>query len=301
VNPSWSPDGRWLVFASNRDRRGSEATSLWLIEHRRGARPVRLTSGETVDRDPRFTPDGGAIIYASAPTSRGEATLDLWLQPVDLAAGSASGPPRRLTETADVDELSPSPMPDGSGVVYMAIDRASQRSTLHALPLAGGRRAGEPRRLTDGPFDATPSVSPDGRTIAFAAPVAGRDDTDLHAIDAGGGNRRVLVDDPLGDETGPAWSADGRWLFATSVIRSMEDGRPLMAALVCADLRERTVLLRALHDPAGVITRLGVAVGPRTLDATALHKNPLHRDKWRRILDQELERQRREAGGGGEP
>jgi dipeptidyl aminopeptidase/acylaminoacyl peptidase len=176
----------------------------------------------------------------------------------------------------------------------MALEREAQQSTLHRLPLTESGAPGQSTRLTEGPFDATPSVSPDGRSIAFAAPVRGRDDTDLYAIDADGANRRVLIDDSLGDETGPAWSVDGRWLFATSVVRSMVSGEPLMAVLVCADLRDKPAVLRALHDPAGVTARLGVTLAPRAFDASRLRQNPRHRDAWDRILKQELDRQERE-------
>ena len=309
VNPTWSPDGRWVAFASSRGRSDPEGMSLWLVERRAGAEPVRLTEGVSVDRDPRFVGDGSAIVYASfsgtgTGTGRGTGTgteaegttLDLWMLPFDTAAGRPAGPARRLTRTEDLDELSPWPWPDGRSIVYMAIERASQKASLWRLPLGVDGAPGEPRRLTDGPFDATPSVSPDGRTIAFAAPVKGRGDTDLFLVDADGRGRRVVVDDLVGDETGPVFSRDGRFLFATSVVRSDVDGRALLASLVFVDLAEEPRALRVLHDPIvaqdplAVVPRLGVALGPGALDRARLRRAPILRQSVERIVTAVQER-----------
>jgi Tol biopolymer transport system component len=277
-NPSWSADGRWIVFASTRQRARLDQTSLWLVGAASGSTLVRLTRETAVDRDPHFSPDGRHIVYASSTGS----TFDVWV--IDLAIDRGrlgpAGRPRRLTATERLDELSPSVSPDGRTVIYMALDRDTQRSSLYVVPLRGGPS----RRLTDGPADMTPSFAPDGRAIAFAAPVKGRDDIDLWAIDADGKNRRLLVGEPLADETGPVWSADGRFVFATSVLRSVASGLPILSSLAFVDLRERPAVLRALHDPAQVVPRLGAALAPRSLDAGRLRRHPRYEAAVRRAI-----------------
>ncbi len=175
----------------------------------------------------------------------------------------------------------------------MGLDRDTQRSSLYVAPLAGGAS----RRLTEGPADMTPSFAPDGRAIAFAAPVKGRDDIDLWAIDADGRNRRLLVGEPLADETGPVWSADGRFVFATSVLRSVSTGLPILSSLAFVDLRERPTMLRALHDPAQVVPRLGAALAPGALDATRLRRHPAYKEAVRRAVREMSEREAGDAGG----
>ena len=291
-NPAWSADGRWIVFASNRGRSGLDQTSLWLVGTRRGSPLRRLTREAAVDRDPRFSPDGRHVVYASSTG----VTFDVWV--LDLAP-SGDGPPRptarprRLTATDRLDELAPSISPDGRTVVFMGLDRDTQRSSLYVAPLAGGAS----RRLTEGPADMTPSFAPDGRAIAFAAPVKGRDDIDLWAIDADGRNRRLLVGEPLADETGPVWSADGRFVFATSVLRSVSTGLPILSSLAFVDLRERPTMLRALHDPAQVVPRLGAALAPGALDATRLRRHPAYKEAVRRAVREMSEREAGDAGG----
>jgi len=57
---SWSPDGQWMVFVS--DRGGS--TDLW--KQRTGdPDPVRLTMSETSESQPEWSPDGRSIVFRS--------------------------------------------------------------------------------------------------------------------------------------------------------------------------------------------------------------------------------------------
>ena len=297
MNPAWSHDGEWVVFSSNRDRSRFEDSSLWLVRARPGAEPIRLTQGEPDDRDPRFMPGDRGVVYSA---HIGNGSFDLWYLPLSWPGGHSAPPrpgrPRRLTRTDKLHELSPCPRPDGAGIVYMAIDPASKMSRLYWLALP----AGKPVAISEGPFDSTPSFSPDGRTIAFSAPVKGRDDVDLFAVDVGGKHRRVLVEEPIADETGPVWSADGRYVFATAIVRSARTGEALISSLVFVDLVEKRHLLRAMHDPIvlenplAYVPRLGVAVGPAGFDPARLHHNWSHRKAADAILTNAVNQNQRE-------
>ena len=271
-SPAWSPDGQRLVFASTRGR-DVYHSSLWLIDARPGARMHRLTSGKWIDRDPAWTGDSKAIVFSSNRAG----SFDLWRAEINLAPERPPmlGKPVRLT-SADSHELHPSVGPDGR-VVYMVGDEAG--SSIWVVDSAGG----EPLRISAGPADTTPSWSPNGELIAFCAGVekiiegqrerADYIDVDLYLMNADGSDRRLVVDEPQSHQNGPRWSHDGRYLFVTSTHRLLSSGESALGSITFVDLREQPPLLRVLHDPAAVETRVTPTLAPATLLSTELHRN----------------------------
>jgi TolB protein len=65
VDPTWSPDGTQIAFASDRTPHGSDGTqNLFLIDTR--TLEVRfLTCGPWTDQSPTWSPDGGRIAFTS--------------------------------------------------------------------------------------------------------------------------------------------------------------------------------------------------------------------------------------------
>ncbi|MCE9571576.1 MAG: hypothetical protein K8W52_00320 [Deltaproteobacteria bacterium] len=275
---AFSPDGAWIAFASSRTR-DLARTSIWVAPAVIGGEPLRITDDAADDLAPVWTPDGGALVFAS---DRG-GSFDLWQIALTrdgdrLRAGALT----QLTHAPGA-ELAPTVARDGR-IAFAAIDRDESgglRSRIAVLD------QGEPRMITLGPGDGTPAWSPDGKAIAFSAPMAregGGVDSDLLAVAPDGSDRRVLVEGPDTDESGPVWSADGRWLFATSLYRQVATGKPLLSSVVYADLREQPPTLRMLKDRIGAVSRLAPALGPGALDPQALHAAPEYRQTLRQIL-----------------
>lgn len=285
VSPAFSPDGQWIAFASSRGR-PFEETSVWITRARAGAEPIQLTTGPAVDLWPVWTPEGDALVFAS--TRDGD--LDLWRLAVRLDGDTAAavGEPERLTDLAG-EEAAPAVGPDGRiAFSHIAHDDAGTRSRI-----AVRARDGAITYLTEGPADTSPAWTPDGARVVFAAPHVRsaeppRVDGDLWAVDAGGGAPELILDVDVTDESGPAWSRDGRWLFASSLFRGA-DGEARFAAVIYRDTAQAVDMARMLVDPAGAVPRLSVAVGPGPLDARALLRGPRYADELAAILRRALD------------
>lgn len=283
-HPAVSPDLAWLVFASSRGRDLAE-TSLWIAPLGVEAVPVALTSGSAIDSHPTWTPDGTAIVFAS---TRDGGDFDLWR--LAIVNGRAAGGPVQLTTGAG-HEITPTVAADGS-VIYAAVMPTGERTVESHLE---ERRAdGSITALTTGPGDASPMLSPDGTTIAFARPLIanGEATSELWRMARGSDLATPVLTAPLPltEESGPVWSRDGRFLFATSVVRG--DAGVVFSSVVHIDLREATPRARMLRDHAGAIARLTPAIAATALDATALGANPEYLPELARILAAAIENQR---------
>jgi Tol biopolymer transport system component len=274
TNPTISPDGKWIVFASSRGRSIAE-TNLWIARAQPDALAVPLTHGAFIDSHPVWRPDGRGIVFDS---TRAHGNYDLY--ELAIHDGRATGEPVALTN-APGHEITPTVARDGT-IIYAAIRPLEGNNVESHLEVR--HPDGTITTLTEGPADVSPALSPDQTQIAFARPAehAAGLDSELWIMPRAGGDAERLVDITLTEETGPAWSADGRFVFAMSVLRGAR-GNVLFSSVIVVDLTQHPRVARILEDRTGAIARITPALAPIALDARALDADPEYLSELARI------------------
>lgn len=195
--PRWSPDGREIVFVS--DRWGNDDLFVMAVD---GGAPRRLTHHSSGEALGGFWPDGGSVVFAAYRGVTRHPHPEIYRADLD------GGTPTRL---ADVLGRQPAVSPDGSSVAFVRGRSARYRKDYEG---AANRdvwildlESGEAAPLTDWDGDdEAPMWGPEGRVWWVS-----QEDGTANLWSArpdGGGNRRHT--DFSGDgPRDPAMAADG--------------------------------------------------------------------------------------------
>jgi eukaryotic-like serine/threonine-protein kinase len=197
--PSISPDGKWVVYASNQS--GNSDIYLQSVG---GQNAIDLTK-DSLDDDtqPAFSPDGETIAFRSERQGGGIFVM-----------GRTGESVRRVSDLG----YTPSWSPDGTQLVVATYPPnlfSVSESELWVVTVASGDR----RHLSEPSGHAIqPSWSPQARRIAYWAvltrgPASGQ--RDIYTIPAEGGPPVAVTSDAAIDWA-PVWAPDGRSLYFAS-------------------------------------------------------------------------------------
>src|SRR5215831_9155843 len=189
ADPTWSPDGDSIVFASARhaERDDDDASDLWRVAAK-GGTPQRLTATVGPVMLPAFSPDGRSIAYLARPGKNAYGrNVRLYVVPSD--GGEAVCLTGALDRSCGALHVRPSWSVDGRSIVVAAEDRGDVG--LWRVTTVGGE---PPARIVVGMRALNGfSASADGRVLAFAAssPMA---PAEVFAGCADGGAERRLIE-----------------------------------------------------------------------------------------------------------
>ncbi|WP_239019618.1 amidohydrolase family protein [Sphingomonas suaedae] len=279
VQPTFSPDGRWIAYVS--DRSGGD--NVW-IARADGSAARRITSEDegAVRTSPEWSADGKSIYVSRHRIRVGH--YELWRHPVDGGPGELVAPIK--TARGEQSTLGVSPSRDGNYLYFArtVADQSFDQSvawTIVRRDIATGEET--PVITNSGSREAAketffrPAISPDGRLLAYATRRMA--ETRLRVRDLTTGLDRDLGPAPLDLMNGAAWmdlipryafTPDGKAIliaFEGRVERRPVDGSaatqiPFTARL---DLEVGMSTRIAVREPTGPVRAklpMGTSVAP---------------------------------------
>ena len=201
--PSWSPDGKKLVFVSDYD--------IWVM-NADGSKKTRLTRDLNADH-PLWSPEGKKIAFESIIDTR---VRDV---NVEIRTINADGTGlRRLTNNHKADYLC-GWSPDGSKILFVSNEK--ERPGIYTMNANGSGKKYLSRERVPILADTDPHWSPDGRRIVFCSNWG---TYEIHTMNADGTEEKWItattskhwlhrgIPEERGDDRFPSWSPDGKYI-----------------------------------------------------------------------------------------
>jgi Tol biopolymer transport system component len=184
---SWSPDGRWLVYA----RMDGDYDQVFIAAADGSRPPLRIGNPETVNWSPVFSPDGTKIMYFVGQEGDG------------IGVMNPDGSDGHILNTTPFESIDSATWhPDGDRIVVAAAG-ATEATDLWILHVDGSP---EQRLRVPGQAEVGPSWSPTGDRLAYLTSGDGVSFL-LHVADADGANERLLPG--IYGQINTSWSPDG--------------------------------------------------------------------------------------------
>ncbi len=211
--PSWSPNGKHIAFASNRDGDGMR---IYIMDSD-GSNEYQVTENrvgkedEISERSPSFSPDGKKLIFTR-----------------EIGAIWAGVNPKIYTIDIDgrnerylIDGWTPEWSPDGKKIVFESQNMNGNvvNSNIIIMDTDGNNQ----EEIVDSSHD--PAWSPDGKQIVFSSRrsknILGNQ---IYKMDSNGRNIVPLTGD-RSNALSPSWSPDGKHMGAATLHESYQTTR----------------------------------------------------------------------------
>ena len=161
--PVWTPDGKQIVFTS--DRRGTWGLWLLTVTDGKPKGPARLLKPDVGLILPFGFAGDGSYYYGAGMTD-----VDIYAAEIDPATGKVITSPTPLTQSYVGSNLMPAWSPDGQQLAYLSARGSAPFGPGWATVVVRSLETNQERAFTpDLDIEAPPQWFPDGRTLLIAA------------------------------------------------------------------------------------------------------------------------------------
>jgi serine/threonine-protein kinase len=123
--PIWSPDGKRVVFSSNREG----TNDIYWKKADGSSAAERLLEAEFAQYETSFTPDGKLLVYRESHPST---DMDIWILPLE-----GEREPRPILNTS-YEERTPMISPDGHWIAFTSTESGQNEIYVRTFPDVGG-------------------------------------------------------------------------------------------------------------------------------------------------------------------
>ena len=193
LTPTWSPNGRWLVYTSY----SGNNPDLVMIDNL-GKKPRRtLLRLAGLNAAPSWSPVDDRLTLVLSKDENSE-----------IYTLSNNRTLRRLTRHFNID-TSPTWSPDGRKIAFTSDRSGRGAPQIYIMDAHQGDRAGVERISFGSSYNDNPAWSPDGDKIAYTARVGRRFQIKVYDLTT---KTSTVLTKATGNNEQPTWSPDGRFI-----------------------------------------------------------------------------------------
>jgi Tol biopolymer transport system component len=201
-DPSWSPDGEKIAFASFRD--GFNNQEIYVM-NADGTDQTRLTDNDdALDREPSWSPDGEKIAFVSDRDTTVDVDEEGDITAIYTMDADDGSDVIRLTDNNEAFYADPAWSPDGEKIAFV-----SSRDAGNEIYSMNSDDGSDVTRLTeDDANHLYPTWSPDGEKIAFSSNREGGENYEIYALNADDGSDVTRLTGDDADDREPDWGTN---------------------------------------------------------------------------------------------